>query len=274
MHHFPYQSFTSFDTSQQAPFSPPESSSPYLAQTPPNQQNQTSPIFLREEASEKKVKWSKEATVVLISAWLNTSKDSIVGYDQTSSHFWDRIAEYFNLNYKDGQTRTTQKCKDHQNKIDQKVARFNGCYKRVQEAHHSGWSEELVLENVQDLYKSENKNSSFQPLDCWRLLRNEPKWNTMLETPGTKKAKVFGLYTSSSSSPIDLNDFEVSEERPIGQKMAKKIGKKEMTCMLHSWRSTKEKLLHLKNWQLQEKKKWKNKELLSTWIILLWIHPT
>ncbi|XP_062100122.1 glutathione S-transferase T3-like [Humulus lupulus] len=89
-----------------------------------------------------KVKWSKEATILLISGWLNTSKDAIVGNDQTSTHFWARIADYFNTNQKGEQARTGRQCKYHWNKMNQKVAQFNGCYKRVQLAHHSGWSDE------------------------------------------------------------------------------------------------------------------------------------
>lgn len=60
----------------------------YICQTPPpNQRNRTSPLPPTEEETNEngKVKWSKEATILLISGWLNTSKDSIVGIDQTST---------------------------------------------------------------------------------------------------------------------------------------------------------------------------------------------
>lgn len=43
------------------------------------------------------------------------------------------------------------------------------------------------------------------------LLKNEPKWNTMHQTQGTKKAKVLGQYTPSST--INFSDFEVGEEK-------------------------------------------------------------
>ncbi|XP_060961952.1 glutathione S-transferase T3-like [Cannabis sativa] len=85
-----------------------------------------------------KLKWSKEANILLISGRLNTSKDVVVGNDQTSAKFLDRIAEYFNTNHKGEERRTGKQCKDHWGKMNQKVTRFNGCYKRVQQAHHSG----------------------------------------------------------------------------------------------------------------------------------------
>ncbi|XP_062103529.1 uncharacterized protein LOC133814606 [Humulus lupulus] len=76
-----------------------------------------------DESSHKcKVKWSKEATILLISGWLNTSKDAIVGNDQTSANFWTRIAEYYNTNKKCEQTRSGKQWKDHHwNNMNQKM---------------------------------------------------------------------------------------------------------------------------------------------------------
>ncbi|XP_062118544.1 uncharacterized protein LOC133832184 [Humulus lupulus] len=169
-------------------------------------------VFLHNEDESRhkgKVKWSKEATILLISGWLNTSKDAIVENDQTSTHFWARMAEYYNTNQKGSQARTGRQCKDHWNKMNQKVACFNGCYKRVQHAHHSGWSDERILENAHQLYKYENNNSNFLLVDCWRLLKDEPKWNTMYQPKG------------------DISDGEVCEVRLTGQKAAKRKWKEK-----------------------------------------------
>ncbi|XP_062075090.1 uncharacterized protein LOC133779107 [Humulus lupulus] len=110
-----------------------------------------------------KVKWSKEATILLISGWLNTSKDAIVGNDQTSTHFWARIADYFNTNQK----------------------------------------------------------------DCWRLLKVEPKWNTMYQPTCGKRTKVSESGAFTSSSNADISDDEVREVRPTGQKATKRKGKEK-----------------------------------------------
>ena len=40
-------------------------------------------------------KWSPTEDIVLISAWLNTSKDPVVGNEQKAIAFWKRIAGYF-----------------------------------------------------------------------------------------------------------------------------------------------------------------------------------
>ncbi|XP_062086516.1 glutathione S-transferase T3-like [Humulus lupulus] len=153
--------------------------------------------------------------------------DAIMGNDQTSAHFWAQITNYYNTNQKGEQARTGRQCKDHWNKMNQKLARFNGCYKRVQHAHHSGWSDEQILENAHQLYKSENSNSNFLLVDCWRLLKDEPKWNTMYQPKGCKRTKVpeSGAFTSSSN--VDIKDDEVRKVRPTGQKAAKRKGKEK-----------------------------------------------
>lgn len=40
-------------------------------------------------------KWSPTEDGVLISAWLNTSKDAVVENEQKASTFWKRIAAYY-----------------------------------------------------------------------------------------------------------------------------------------------------------------------------------
>ncbi|KAF4383812.1 hypothetical protein F8388_023504 [Cannabis sativa] len=114
---------------------------------------------------------------------VDTSKDGVVGTNQISVNFWGRIANYFNTHYKDGQRRIGKQCKDHCNKMNQKL------------------------------------------VDYWRLLKDEPKWNVMYQSEGVKRAKVSRLGTYTSSSNVDINDHKVREERPIGQKAAKRKGK-------------------------------------------------
>ena len=40
-------------------------------------------------------KWTPNDDIVLISSWLNTSKDPVVGNEQKSVAFWTRIAAFF-----------------------------------------------------------------------------------------------------------------------------------------------------------------------------------
>ena len=46
------------------------------------------------EDRKERRKWTPTEDVVLISAWLNTSKDPVVGNEQKAIAFWKRIAAY------------------------------------------------------------------------------------------------------------------------------------------------------------------------------------
>ncbi|XP_062088498.1 uncharacterized protein LOC133795063 [Humulus lupulus] len=79
-----------------------------------------------------------------------------------------------------------------------------------------------------------NNNSNFMHVDYWRLVNDELKWNTMYQSRGGKRTKVSesGAYTSSSNA--DINDDEVHEVCPTGQKAAKRKGKgkKDTYCII------------------------------------------
>nr|VDC95570.1 unnamed protein product [Brassica oleracea] len=54
------------------------------------EESQATPAERRERR-----KWTPTDDIVLISSWLNTSKDPVVGNEQRSGAFWKRIAAYF-----------------------------------------------------------------------------------------------------------------------------------------------------------------------------------
>uniref|UniRef100_A0A0D3ACM1 Myb-like domain-containing protein n=1 Tax=Brassica oleracea var. oleracea TaxID=109376 RepID=A0A0D3ACM1_BRAOL len=64
--------------------------------------------------------WSPTEDVVLISSWLNTSKDPVVGNEQRSVAFWKRIATYFNASPKlvGCEKRESSQCKQRWHKIN------------------------------------------------------------------------------------------------------------------------------------------------------------
>ncbi|CAH8271446.1 unnamed protein product [Arabidopsis lyrata] len=64
---------------------------PLSPSQPPFSESQT-PTSL---ARASRVRWSVPEEKALASAWLNTSKDSVVGNEQRSAAFWDRVAAYY-----------------------------------------------------------------------------------------------------------------------------------------------------------------------------------
>ena len=67
---------------------------------------------------------------MLISAWLNTSKDPLVGNEQCSGAFWKRIATFYaaSPNIAPGEEREANQCKHHWHKINDQVSRFSRSY--------------------------------------------------------------------------------------------------------------------------------------------------
>ncbi|KAF8104461.1 hypothetical protein N665_0172s0091 [Sinapis alba] len=73
-------------------------------------------------------KCSPSDDVVLISAWLNTIKDAIVGNEQKAGSFWKRIAAYFAASPKveRGAEREAIQCKQRWQKMNDLVCKFCG----------------------------------------------------------------------------------------------------------------------------------------------------
>ncbi|CAD5327292.1 unnamed protein product [Arabidopsis thaliana] len=59
-------------------------------------------------------KWSLIEDLVLITSWLNTSKDHVVSNGQKSRTFWQRITDYFATSQKLKGTAKRRKCKEQQ----------------------------------------------------------------------------------------------------------------------------------------------------------------
>ena len=74
--------------------------------------------------------WTPTDDVVLISSWLNTSKDPVVGNEQRSVAFWKRVASYFSASPKLAgcEKREPSQCKQRWHKINDLVCKFCGAY--------------------------------------------------------------------------------------------------------------------------------------------------
>ena len=59
-------------------------------------------------------------------------------------------------------------------------------------------------------------------MDCWRLLKVEPKWNTMYQPTWGNRTKVSESEAFTSSFNADISDDEVREVCPTSQKATKR----------------------------------------------------
>ncbi|WZZ46086.1 hypothetical protein YC2023_042345 [Brassica napus] len=74
-------------------------------------------------------KWVVKEDLVLISAWLNTSKDPIVANEHKAGAFWKRMEEYFNSSPQliGAVPREWSQCKQMWGRVNEQVCKFVGC---------------------------------------------------------------------------------------------------------------------------------------------------
>ncbi|XP_013601499.1 PREDICTED: glutathione S-transferase T3-like [Brassica oleracea var. oleracea] len=121
-------------------------------------------------------KWSPTEDGVLISAWLNTSKDPVVGNEQKAVAFWKRIAAYFAVSLKlDGaQKRKLTHCKARWIKINEGVCKFVRCYEAATKQRSSGQNEDDVLKLAHMIFFNDHK-AKFTLEHAWLELRYDQK---------------------------------------------------------------------------------------------------
>ncbi|XP_019090117.1 PREDICTED: glutathione S-transferase T3-like [Camelina sativa] len=193
---------------------PPHSSQPSEAPT----LSQETPL----ERKERK-KWAPADDEVLISAWLNTSKDAIVANQQKVGSFWTRISRYYGDTphaRNGGEQMLVRHCKQRWHKINDQTNKFCAAFAAAERLNSSGHSENDILKNAHDIYFADHKKR-FNLEHCWCLLRFEQKWlslNTINTPPSQPATKRKPAAEGSQSSSCNVEDYE---RRPEGIKAAK-----------------------------------------------------
>ncbi|KAF8053313.1 hypothetical protein N665_1433s0003 [Sinapis alba] len=178
--------------------------------------------------------WTPTDDVVLISSWLNTSKDPLVGNEQKSLAFWKRIAAYFSASPKLAgcEKREATYCKNQWQKINDLVSKFCGAYEAAQREKTSGQNENDVIKQAHEIFFANHKKK-FTLDHCWKELRTDQKWcelSTAKKEASTKKGKC-GDGSQSASSQVNQNEEAVDDDgtnRPPGVKAAKARLKKPL----------------------------------------------
>ncbi|KAL0740908.1 hypothetical protein Bca4012_082421 [Brassica carinata] len=167
-------------------------------------------------------KWSPADDEVLISAWLNTSKDAVVGTDQNKGTFWKRVGEYYAASphgQKNGEKRDHLHCKKRWQRINDLTNKFCGSFAAAERQISSGQSDTDVLKMAHDIFFSDH-TIKFNLEHAWCVLRYEQKWLSLnIPKPNAKPcSKRKNVETGSQPSPTHVSD---NEARPEGVKAAK-----------------------------------------------------
>ncbi|KAL0847290.1 hypothetical protein Bca101_020536 [Brassica carinata] len=168
-------------------------------------------------------KWTPADDVVLISSWLNTSKDPVVSTDQKSDSFWTRVAAYFAASRQGGggEQRETSHCKHRWQKINDLICKFCGAFEAASREKTSGQNENDVLKKAHQIFFT-NHNKKFLLEHAWKELRNDQKWCELSSAKNEGTSKKRRCEDSADSSTCQA-DFK---KRPPGVKASKASGKK------------------------------------------------
>ncbi|KAL1209357.1 Glutathione S-transferase T3 [Cardamine amara subsp. amara] len=178
-----------------------------------------------EERKERR-KWTPKEDVVLISAWLNTSKDPVVGNEQKAGAFWKRIQAYYNSSPQllGLLPREASHCKQRWGRLNDQVCKFVGCYEAALKEQSSGQNENDVMKAANDIFFNDHK-TRFSLEHAWRELRHDQKWcatSSAKDVAGKSKRRKLAEVSaqSSSSHPLSHGEDEAMG-RPPGVKAAK-----------------------------------------------------
>ena len=85
---------------------------------------------------------SVEEDKLIVSAWLNTSKDAINGNGQQGGAFWQRILQYLELHGGNHKEHSQSSIKSRWTDVNAKCSKFFGFYSQIERLRQSGHTEQ------------------------------------------------------------------------------------------------------------------------------------
>ncbi|XP_048613367.1 glutathione S-transferase T3-like [Brassica napus] len=165
-------------------------------------------------------KWTAKEDLVLISAWLNTSKDPIVGNEQKAGAFWKRIEVYVNASpqLNGCPPRESSQCKQRWGRVNDSVGKFVGSFEAALKNQASGQNENDVMKVAHEIFTNDH-GALFSLEHCWRELRFDQKWRSQyLSKDGVKYKGKESADKRKDQAEVVVEDDEV---RPPGVKASK-----------------------------------------------------
>jgi len=149
---------------------------------------------------------------------LNASKDPIHGNDKKGETFWKEVTDHFNKKGEGKRTREFNQLKIHWCRLKTSIGEFNDCWTKVSQIHTSGYSDDMLEKEAQEVYVS-RFGKPFTLVHWWKILKEEPKWCALFDT---EKGKA------------ELVDITEEEIRPGGRDSAKaeRSGKRKKTKVM------------------------------------------
>ncbi|KAL6639487.1 hypothetical protein ACP70R_023217 [Stipagrostis hirtigluma subsp. patula] len=162
--------------------------------------------------------FTKPEDEVLCSAFLNVGKDPITGVNQTQGGYYKRLHDYYNNHKPEGSNRSQLAIQHRWSTIQRSVNKFCGFKSAVDRRNESGKNEQDRIEDAVKMYEAAEP---FQFMHCWKILRNEAKWNDKLLELNSHSASTGGRGFSQE----DLEPVAVPEEVNLSNPLARPEGR-------------------------------------------------
>ena len=170
--------------------------------------------------------WSADEDMFLARSFVHVSHDSLVGADQKSTKFYERVLEQF-LAFVPGSGRTSQALASRWKEVQTACAKFSGHFSTVKAVVKSGWQEADYVEAALKTYL-EIECSAFPHRLVWEYLgQHFPKFMegllSKVQTP-CKASNSKRMRPDEGENPDPAEDVPtLSLKRPHGTKKAKSL---------------------------------------------------
>lgn len=185
--------------------------------------------------TEKRLLWTKEEDLRLVSAWLNNSNDPIGSNYKKNDQYWNGVAAVYNSTTPKNRARLAKQIKNRFGRIKKRVTWFCAAWKEANALWASGESDVNLMDRAMQTYEAEHKTDGpFMFKHCWDVLRREPKWDAyLLRLDESEMSKRKFNADEDLGQQFSLDDVE--DERPIGGKQANeqlRKKKKDQACII------------------------------------------
>ncbi|CAO2185468.1 unnamed protein product [Urochloa humidicola] len=180
--------------------------------------------------TEKRIYWSQEEDVRMMSSWLLNSTDSSCGADRRNEQYWVDVEVTCNETAPSHRARNAKQIKDRFHKVNKWTDLFHSAWLKARMIYTSGYNDQMWIEKAHSFYLQDNKKLGLGPfvlMEVWNILKTEAKWITY--NNGLKEARKRAASKGASNGNegdatdhIDLDDLD-ELPRPMGQKQAKKL---------------------------------------------------
>ncbi|CAN6269909.1 unnamed protein product [Urochloa humidicola] len=233
------------EASQYASFRPPQNTQDAQSEegfsTPMSAKDKRSYVNVdneeEEPRTERRIFWTQEDDVRMMSAWLLNSTDSSCGADRRNEQYWDDIEITYNETAP--RARSAKQIKDRFHKVNRWTDLFHSAWLKVRMIFTSGYNDQMWIEKAHVFYIEDNKKlednkkvslGPFVLMEVWNTVKTEAKWITYnnglkeaRKKAAGKGAKVAGNDNEGDAGThIELDDFD-EQPRPMGQKQAKRL---------------------------------------------------